>query len=516
MYIKIREENAVKEDLTNLGLILSALRLTSRNLAEMLNVHYSLVSKWLNRKRPLRQNTDYMKRIVDIILNIDTPNRYAVVRSLLLDVYPDADLSGRENIAVYLSSFLSTEAPTAADIDKWDMPDYSKISSRFKVDVYLKEAGRQSGLLRLIDSALTLSPNQELLLYGRESMGWQMDYPEFQKHWLQKHMEVLRKGNKLTILHTVDRPPEELLFSLMHWIPLHLTRRTEAYYLPDYTDSTLRTSITVLRGRAAIAGVSADGFDGEMASYYTTDPGAVKRMENCFFALRQNSVPLFISPEGEQATTMALDMSIRKYDSFVYSSLPLQYGLESTDYGRLLKENNIEGEDYARCMIFFEQDKSHLFSVLDTRQTQVFLLKEMLESGLSEGVYVSGFNWIAGRCLFIPPDLVRVALQGYCKTLEHYPDFSVALLDSPPLPHMPQVNLIVKENTAVLANAIWPEVPGPLFIREPTIVMAFYRYFEKILRSIPKISRNKQYTVTRLQELANTPPSPRRAAGPGE
>jgi hypothetical protein len=175
------------------------------------------------------------------------------------------------------------------------------------------------------------------------------------------------------------------------------------------------------------------------------------------------------------------------------------------DFDHFLEENGVESEVYANCMIFFERDKSALLSVLDSKETHVFLLKETLEKGLGEGVYVSGFNWLAGgRRLVVTPSMMRKALRGYCETLERYENFSVALLDEPPLTYMPLTSLIVKENVAVLANAIWPDVPGPLVIREPTIIMAFYKYFEKFWRTTPKISRDKKFTINRLLDLANS------------
>jgi hypothetical protein len=67
-------------------------------------------------------------------------------------------------------------------------------------------------------------------------------------------MEMLRRGNKLTIMHTVDRPPEETGFQPDALIPLHLTRKTRPITCRTKAENAIKASITILRGRAAWPG----------------------------------------------------------------------------------------------------------------------------------------------------------------------------------------------------------------------------------------------------------------------
>ncbi len=62
----------------NLTHLMKLMGITGRDLASMLNVHYSLVSKWLNGKRELKQHSDYTRRIVDFLMALDKKNRYTI------------------------------------------------------------------------------------------------------------------------------------------------------------------------------------------------------------------------------------------------------------------------------------------------------------------------------------------------------------------------------------------------------------------------------------------------------
>jgi|GEM_PF-5902040 Helix-turn-helix. len=83
--------------------------LTSRDVADMLNIHYSLVSKWLNNKRPLRYNSQYMKKLTDVLISLDAQGCSGTLKAILLEAYPDADLNSKEKLAVYLSHYLATD-----------------------------------------------------------------------------------------------------------------------------------------------------------------------------------------------------------------------------------------------------------------------------------------------------------------------------------------------------------------------------------------------------------------------
>lgn len=488
---------------TNLETLMRAMRINSRSLSEMLNVHYSLVSKWLNGKRPLKQNSAYLKQIVEIMLNLDKPNNFSTIKLILSECYPAEDINFRDNMAVYLSHYLATDNPAAANTASWDAVDRSKISHRCKLDVYMNASGRQSALFRLLDSALALPGGQEILVYGRESVKWRTSKNSFDYLSIlqAKQLETLKKGNHFTVLHTMDRGDDELVQNILHWVPIHLTGKTRALYIPEYTDSPIKTSVTILKGKSVMFGISSDSQSSMLTTYYSTDMPVVNKAEEYFDSLRAGSIPLFENGSSEDTTNLSLQLSARSGNSFQYCTLPFQFCFGSCDFRRLFMENKIESDVFSNAMTFCELDQKRLLSSLDSRSTRLLIPYTQLEKALDEGARVSYCNWLTGKSLYVSPDMVRLICRRLCRALDSTPNLSVALVRDFPLENARNLTLLTKENFAFLVNMASDDVPGPLIIKEPTIVMSLYHYIDKVWRATPKIHKEKESVIQILQKL---------------
>jgi transcriptional regulator with XRE-family HTH domain len=488
-------------NVSRLADILSQLGLTSRHLAEILNVHYSLVSKWLNNKRPLKYNSAYLKNLVEVLISIDTPRNVSTVRAILRETYPDADLSTPEKVAVYLLNYLASDDPDAR-LNSIEEVDPRQVYARAKIDIYRKFSGRRDALMRLLDTAIALSPGQELMLFSEETLSWHIDDEAFRREWLEKHKEILHLGNRVTMLHTVDRQEEHLLHTITQWLPLHLTGMTTAYYLPEYSDSIFKPSLSILRNRAVMSGITATGFSDMLYTYYTSAPHFVREAELMFDGLLANSRPLFEKLERDNITRNMLDAAYRKDNSYNFSGLPLKLALDSEDFSGVLRENEISGEQYDRCTAFFSKYQDVLLDTMETAFTRQILDLAVLERGVSEGSAVSEFNWITEKNLFVSPRYFKRGLRGLVERLQRNPKFSIALVNDYALPHVRKVSLLIKENTITIANSRAEKTPCPLVIKEPSIIHTFFKYFSHYWDSIPRIQRDRENVVHRLNHLA--------------
>ncbi len=151
---------------THLGVLLARFELSNRSLADMLNVHYSLVSKWLNLKRPLKINSPHMKKLIEVLFSIDKPTNLSTLKLILRDTYPDADLSEKEKIAVYLAQYLSSGADEAQKLNVLENVKTGRIDSIAKMDIYSKHSGRRDALMRLLDTAIALPSGQARSIVG--------------------------------------------------------------------------------------------------------------------------------------------------------------------------------------------------------------------------------------------------------------------------------------------------------------------------------------------------------------
>ena len=488
---------------SNLESLMKAMQISSRNLSEMLNVHYSLVSKWLNGRRPLNHNSSYMKQIVEIMLNLDHRNNFSIIKKILSDYYPTENFSTKESLSIYLSYYLSSNNNSNSDLSNWDAVDRSKINSRCKLDIYTNNSGRQHALVRLLDSALSLPAGQEILIYGRESVNWRSskNSADFRLHVMNKQLAVLNKGDKITVLHSMDRDNDELIQNFLYWLPLHLTHKTQAYYLPEYMNSPIKASVTILRDKSVMFGISSPEQDSSLSTFYSTDPPVVEKSMEFFYALKPNSLSLFENTDTSETTNLSLDLSGRRGNLFLFCALPFQYFISRDEMIEILSENDIDEVSMSNCLDFFVLDKKRLLSTLDNRQTNIFIPLPQLEKALSEGIQVSYCNWLLGKPLYISPDKVRNVCYNLCDLLLDLPTLSVALINNFYILDSCSTTLLVKENYACLANDASQNVPGPLIVKEPTIVRAVYKYMEKTWRSTSKIYKEKGQVIQMISDL---------------
>jgi hypothetical protein len=126
---------------------------------------------------PLK-HSEYLKQITEIALDIDKAQ--SVIRDQVAADrrLPQRESEQRENLAIFLGYFLSTTRRRGGD-RTLDMPDRSKIDRKFKVDVYLTEKGGRTPCCAWSTPSWRCPRIRRCLLYGRESMNWQMEYPEF-------------------------------------------------------------------------------------------------------------------------------------------------------------------------------------------------------------------------------------------------------------------------------------------------------------------------------------------------
>ena len=93
--------------------------------------------------------------------------------------------------------------------------------------------------------------------------------PTFMKKWMFGIAASVKKGRDLTIVHTLDRPFNEMMIGLQSWVPLYMTGQVHPYYLPDPQNKVWQHLLFV-SGAAALSGEGIEGHHAE-ARYYLTN-----------------------------------------------------------------------------------------------------------------------------------------------------------------------------------------------------------------------------------------------------
>ncbi len=76
---------------------------------------------------------------------------------------------------------------------------------------------------------------------------------EFGKKWMYAIAAAIKKGLKLNIIHSLDRPFNEMMLGLESWIPLYMTGQVTSYYLPGPRDK-VYSHLHYVSGAAVLTG----------------------------------------------------------------------------------------------------------------------------------------------------------------------------------------------------------------------------------------------------------------------
>ncbi len=489
---------------SNLQAILNLFRLTHRSVADAINVHYSLVSKWLSGDRLLNAKSPYIKQLVDLFIALDQEYDCAVLRSLLSKEYPDADFSQMKNLRLYLSRFLATDTQVQKNMVAQQHVFSGHIVAHAAIDVYEKAAGRRDACRRLLESALQLEHPPTLILQSDESLNWLLDDSDFiNRFWYDSYRKILKRDGRVIILHSLTRKPEKLIANLFMWMPLHLIGQTEAHYLPRYSEMVFRHSVSLVRNHAVFFALAVGEEKSVLAeTYFSYDPHIVERAERILRGYISTGKPLFTRHDQAALSQKVLQNESGNDAEYTYGSFPLEAMFSEEGFVELLGENGLQAEDprYERALSFF-QSRRHISL---SRPKRCILRLNAVAGGLQSGVFIENYNFLLGKRLFLSPDRFRAALTMLCYHLRTNPLLSLALVGDDFLPIQHHISFRTKENTHVVFNASAEDTLSPILIEEPTVVHTFFQYIEGSWNLMPPVLRDTEKNIVRIRRLMET------------
>lgn len=97
---------------------------------------------------------------------------------------------------------------------------------------YYGVQGKRKAVLRFFEEVLARKVPLHLKLYSEENMKWMLGDPAFAKKWSSLFAQCLRQGARVSIVHSLSRDLDELIESIISWLPVYMTGRIAPYYCP--------------------------------------------------------------------------------------------------------------------------------------------------------------------------------------------------------------------------------------------------------------------------------------------
>jgi transcriptional regulator with XRE-family HTH domain len=168
---------------------------------------------------------------------------------------------------------------------------------------YYGNEGKRTSALRFLNEVIERPDAPGLLLYSDEDMSWLTEDPYFTKEWMERMIQVLKKGCSVTMVHSVSRSVGEMLSAIRSWMPLYLAGRIDPWFCPKLRDGVFCQTRFIASCTAAILGGSMGNDPGNSNSIYIEDPEMIRRQEAAFRSFLNDCRPLMrIYREGNRET----------------------------------------------------------------------------------------------------------------------------------------------------------------------------------------------------------------------
>lgn len=142
--------------------------------------------------------------------------------------------------------------------------------------------GKREAVICFLSEVLVQNKPLNLLLFSDEPTDWMTSDPAFTAKWASLMSEVLAKGTKIKIIHTVSRDLDEMLGAIVQWMPLYMTGLIEPCYYPKKRDGIFKRTLFIAPGTAAVISTSVGSMINEAANFLIRDAQAVEAVEQEF------------------------------------------------------------------------------------------------------------------------------------------------------------------------------------------------------------------------------------------
>lgn len=289
---------------------MTTLDLTNSQLATLLNIDASLVSRYRSGIHSPHGNEKLSLALIDLLLNrtknlgkaeeitalIGSDNLTSDALSRWIFGLPMEDST--EFVQLLLSSLedftpvqgLPTAAPELPSLD---------IAER-----YWGTDGLRNAVIRFLIEAA--AGGDDLLLYSDEPMEWLSGDPAYFSLWASLMIKCVKNGVHIRIIHNMDRDPREMVSAINGWLPLYISGMIEPYVFRKEQDARFCHTVFLRSGGACIHGMFPSGTSEERWYDYITDERQLAALEESYRTILSSADPFL------KTYTATMDKEYRK------------------------------------------------------------------------------------------------------------------------------------------------------------------------------------------------------------
>jgi len=386
----------------------------NNKLAKALSVDPSLISRWRNGSRDLAKHSEYVTGIATYFANqscskeclieiLDIPKSDHVDQALLTDKiwhWLSDDLTPN---TLLVSKFIArfnqakeSKLPPFIPELLQNAPSGKKLS----VEAYYGNEGKRQSAIKFLTTIITHEKTCTLKLYSDDSMDWMLEDVDFCVKWAHLIAEVIRRGNRIIIIHTITRNSDEMNAAIDRWLPLYLTGAVEPYYYPDHQETPFRHTLFLAPEMIALtsSAMSQTAFSEQLLHH---DPCMLAALDVEFNAYLEHCRPLmkvFTLKEIDKFQILFQEFDTQKGNMSILSKTLSLSSMPQDDFTEVMKQLNDDVfETQSKKQIIYDHYKNRIdafyLNIQDHKQCEWLHLPDINQLKNNTFSYTGPLDW---------------------------------------------------------------------------------------------------------------------------
>jgi transcriptional regulator with XRE-family HTH domain len=498
-----------------LSWLMKNFNISNNKLAKAISIDPSLVSKWVNGKRVPPVKSPYIIQIAEYFLKFSHDEyKPALLLELLAEEFPHLNLehyvARRRALIEWLSGQGASSRGQLKSINSREKAktmtsnDAGQTSGKqgfYKL--FRDKDGRRQSVINFLQVVLKAHETVELLLISQEDIAWIIEYEEFLSQWKLLLTEIIKRGHKIKIIHTVHRDISQITAMINNWIPLHLTGRVESFYHPKYEEPTIFKSVFIASGITSIVSFSTSTENDSEYTFQFSDAvvlGLLEQNYRSYLAQCRPLVQAFMDSEILQIFNDVVGTQIKP--GYFYTlrnsliSLTMPVGL----FARILEKSNLNSKEKEERIQLHRIWTEAFLQTIKINHFREICPIGAIDLMINENTYIySGSEFFLVEPIELDASDVREHLTNIIDILENNNNYELILFNTRPTLMPENVSLFFKEDYYAIVSSR-DSIPYAIETNEGNILHAFEDYFEEIYEHIPVNNRTKSWVINKLKK----------------
>lgn len=399
-----------------------------------------------------------------------------------------------KNFVSSIAQFKVNTLPQISAVDDLEI----NVHVRSDTKVFYGIEGKQTAVIEFFSLILKNKSPQTLLLYSDENMDWLTENPEFTAKWAALFFQVIMRGNKIKIIHSVSRSLEELLSAIKEWLPIYMTGAIEPYYYPKMLHRVFKRTLFIAPHTVAVTSNSIGNETKNAANFLFIDKGTISALSqefNNYLSLCRPLMRIFTPTSKEGFLSVLEEFDNAEADSIiktdVLSNITMPIDVAKSILSRLESNHKDHVLAYQEIRIkrFQESLQKHKF-------TEIITLPD-LERILSGQIMLEFSDISIGTALSLTPGEFRDHLQNIIRLLKTFDNYNVYLMTNP---DKAGLMIYAKEDVGVIFGKTSP--PSVVFAtNETNMSAAFWEYLCFFSHKENRGKSQKKSTIAKLERF---------------